>query len=157
MRLFFIFILTVITFQSCSTSSDDSPDTTNQGGNNMSMTNNGGTGDDNGDTGNGNETSGVAYQGDFVSGAHETLGKATVNSEKTILNFIGFKTSNGPILDVYLATDTSADTYIDLGVLKGIDGDYQYDLPSDVDFSTYKYVIIWCVDFHVNFGYAVLE
>ncbi len=150
MRLFFILILTVITFQSCSTSSDDSFDEM-QEDNSMSVINN------NDDSGNNNDTSGVAYQGDFVSSAHETVGKATVNPEKTVLNFTGFKTSNGPLLDVYLATDTSAGTYIDLGVLKGVDGDYQYDLPSNVDYSTYKYVIIWCVDFNVNFGYAVLE
>lgn len=169
MRLFFIIILAIISFQSCSSSSDDSPSTTQTAGdmsmandgtgnnNNGTGDNNNGTGDNNGGTGNGNETSGAAYQGDFVASAHPTQGKATVNSEKTILNFTGFKTSNGPILDVYLATDISADTYIDLGVLKGIDGDYEYTLPSNVDFKTYKYVIIWCVEYNINFGYAVLE
>ena len=97
------------------------------------------------------------YQGDFVSAAHETKGTAAINSSKTILSFTNFKTDNGPILDVYLATDTNATNYVDLGVLKGLDGDYDYDLPTNIDFTTYKYVIIWCVDYSVNFGYAVLE
>ena len=34
--------------------------------------------------------------GDFVSGAHLTTGKVSVNLEKTILSFNNFKTDNGP-------------------------------------------------------------
>ena len=163
MRLFFIFALLIFTFQSCSTSSDDSTDMTNVVDN--TTNNNTGTDTTNDNTGSdttsgdmsGSSTLDVSYSGDFVSGAHTTQGMASVNLEKTILNFTNFKTSTGPVLNVYLATDTSANTYIDLGALKGIEGNFDYILPNNVDLDTYNYVIIWCVDYHVNFGYAVLK
>ena len=97
-----------------------------------------------------------AFQGDFVSSAHTTLGKAAINEAKTILSLTNFKTDEGPSLEVYLATDTSASTYITLGALKGTDGNYEYTLPANVDYTVYNHVIVWCVPFSVNFGYAVL-
>jgi len=103
------------------------------------------------------EMTGNTYAGNFISVAHTTTGVATVNNDKTILKTTGFKTDSGPVLEMYLATNTDADNYISLGVLKGLDGDYEYTLPENVDYDTYKYVIVWCVDFSVNFGYAVLE
>lgn len=96
-------------------------------------------------------------QGNFVSDAHETKGTASVNDDETILKFTDFKTDNGPLLEVYLSTDKEASEYISLGVLKGIEGDYQYDIPSGTDLTKYKYVLIWCVDFSVSFGHAILE
>ncbi len=72
-------------------------------------------------------------------------------------NLSDFKTDDGPLLEVYLSTDKEATEYISLGVLKGIEGDYQYDIPTGTDLTKYKYVLIWCVDFSVSFGYAVLE
>ncbi|WP_027136623.1 DM13 domain-containing protein [Gaetbulibacter saemankumensis] len=97
------------------------------------------------------------YSGDFVSSAHPTSGKATINSERTILSFTDFKTDNGPVLEVYLATNNTAESYISLGELKGIEGNYTYALPENIDFTKYNHVIIWCVEFSVNFGYAVLK
>lgn len=99
----------------------------------------------------------LLFQGDFVSSAHPTSGKAAINDAKTLLSLTNFKTDNGPVLEVYLATDTSATTYITLGALKGIDGNYDYVLPNNIDFNVYNHIIIWCVDFKVNFGYAVLK
>ena len=81
-----------------------------------------------------------------------------VNNEKTKLTFTNFITDSGPNLKVYLASNISninAD-YKDLGNIKGINGNYIYDLPTNIDYSVYKYVVIWCVDFNVNFGYSVL-
>ncbi len=97
------------------------------------------------------------FQGDFVSSAHPTSGKVSTNEAKTTLSFTNFKTDNGPVLEVYLATNTSASTYISLGLLKGLNGNYEYTLPANVDFTVYNHVIIWCVEFKVNFGYAVLK
>ncbi|MDU8886995.1 DM13 domain-containing protein [Yeosuana sp. MJ-SS3] len=97
------------------------------------------------------------YEGSFVSAAHPTSGKAIVNEEHTILAFTNFKTDSGPILEVYLATDTNASDYISLGELQGIEGDFDYSLPEGVNFETHKFVLIWCVDFSVNFGHAILE
>ena len=94
--------------------------------------------------------------GDFISGAHTTAGKASVDS-KTTLSFTSFKTDEGPLLEIYLATDTSASTYITLGAIKGVDGNYEYALPDNVDLATYNHVLVWCVTFSVNFGHAVLN
>tara|TARA_R110001583_G_scaffold74038_1_gene205318 strand:- start:343 stop:780 length:438 start_codon:yes stop_codon:yes gene_type:complete len=95
--------------------------------------------------------------GDFVNGAHPTSGKATVNSDKTELSFVNFKTDNGPKLLVYLSTDISATEYVDLGDLKGVSGDFTYSIPANTDLSKYKLVNIWCVDFLVSFGTAELK
>ncbi|SFZ91418.1 Electron transfer DM13 [Flaviramulus basaltis] len=102
-------------------------------------------------------TTNAIYGGDFVSAAHPTMGMVSVNPEKTILNIKGFKTDSGPVLEMYLATSTNANTFISLGVLKGLDGDYEYTLPDNVDFDIYKYVMVWCVEYSINFGHAILS
>ncbi|WMI64868.1 DM13 domain-containing protein [Aestuariibaculum sp. YM273] len=99
----------------------------------------------------------VAYSGDFVSSAHPTTGKVSIDKALEILTFTNFKTDDGPNLEVYLATDTSASSYVSLGSLKGTEGKYEYNLPSDIDYEVYTHVIVWCVPFSVNFGYAVLN
>jgi len=95
--------------------------------------------------------------GDFVSGVHLTTGKASVNLEKTILSFNNFKTDTGPRLLVYLATDASVNDFISLGDLKGVDGNYSYTIPDNADLEKYNRVDIWCVDFSVSFGHALLK
>ena len=95
--------------------------------------------------------------GDFIDGAHPTSGKATVNSDKTVLSFANFKTDNGPKLLVYLSTDVNSTEYVNLGDLKGILGDFTYSIPANTDLSKYKIVNIWCVDFSVSFGTAELK
>lgn len=137
MRSFVLLFLAMILLQACS-SSDASP--TNSVEDNLPTAN---TGD--------------SYKGDFVSSAHPTQGKVTVNANRTLLTLTDFKTDDGPFLELYLAMDATASTYISLGVLKGVDGDYEYNLPVNVDYSVYDHVIVWCVNFTVNFGYAVLK
>lgn len=100
---------------------------------------------------------GDELKGDFVSGAHVTTGKAVVNEEQTVLNLLNFKTDSGPRLLVYLSIDAKATEFVDLGELKGIDGDYTYNIPSKTDLAKFKYVDIWCVDFDVSFGRAELK
>lgn len=101
-------------------------------------------------------TSITTYKGDFVSAAHPTMGMVTINPEKSILKIKDFKTDSGPLLEMYLATNINANTYISLGALKGLNGDYEYNLPTNIDLDVYKYVTVWCVEFSVNFGHAVL-
>lgn len=96
-------------------------------------------------------------EGDFVDGAHPTSGKAILNESKTKLNLIAFKTDAGPLLEFYLATDLDGVDYVSLGELQGLDGNYTYDIPDGVNFNTHKYLMVWCVDFSVSFGHAVLE
>jgi hypothetical protein len=100
----------------------------------------------------------AAFAGDFISGAHPTSGLASIDQEETTLTLTNFKTDTGPDLNIYLATSNSNVTsnFIDLGDIKGVDGTYTYDLPGFTDYTLYKYVIVWCVDFDVNFGNALL-
>ncbi|MFI0430798.1 DM13 domain-containing protein [Mariniflexile sp. HMF6888] len=142
MKIFYLLFIVLMSFQSCSSSDSDAP---MMDAEDMQME------EDNMPS----DTS--AFQGNFVSSAHTTLGKATINDAKTILSLTNFKTDEGPSLEVYLATDTSAATYITLGALKGTDGNYEYTLPVNVDYTVYNHVIVWCVPFSVNFGYAVLK
>ena len=101
----------------------------------------------------------ASFLGSFISSAHPTSGTATVNKDQTLLSLAQFKTDSGPALNIYLASDINnvEGDYIDLGVIKGVNGNYVYDLPTSTDFADYKYVVVWCVAFHVNFGYAELE
>jgi hypothetical protein len=96
-------------------------------------------------------------KGDFVSDAHPTSGMVSVNEEKSVLTLNNFKTDDGPKLLLYLTTDLDVNDYVDLGDLKGIEGDFEYDIPSNTDLIKYKYVVVWCVDFSVSFGHAELE
>jgi hypothetical protein len=105
--------------------------------------------------------------GTFHSVAHETRGTATVlrlANGSRILRFTEFATSNGPDVRVYLvaasdASDNETVTragYIELGKLKGTDGDQNYEVPADLELSKYRAVTIWCKRFAVNFATAPL-
>ena len=98
-----------------------------------------------------------AAKGVFVSDAHPTVGTATVNETVTNLSLTNFKTDAGPKLLLYLSTEVDSKDYVDLGELKGLDGDYDYAIPDGTDVSKYKYVVVWCVDFSVSFGHAELK
>lgn len=106
--------------------------------------------------------------GQFHSGAHDTSGNATIyqlGDGKRILRLTNFKTSNGPDVHVYLVAANDAtdnDTikkagYLDLGSIKGNEGDQNYDLPLTADLSKNHAVTIWCARFNVNFGTAPLS
>jgi hypothetical protein len=106
--------------------------------------------------------------GPFHSGAHETMGTASIyqlDGGKRILRLTNFKTSNGPDVHVYLvaapdATDSDMVKkagFIDLGSIKGNEGDQNYDVPADADLSTHRAVTIWCARFNVNFGTAPIK
>ena len=99
-----------------------------------------------------------SFKGEFVNGAHTTKGTATIDQGESTLTLTNFKTDNGPDVNMYIATSPNAVTsdYIDLGDIKGLNGTYTYNLPDNKDYTAYKYVIVWCVDFDVNFGYAAL-
>jgi hypothetical protein len=110
--------------------------------------------------------SGVLLSGQFRSLAHETVGNAAVHElgGRKILRLTGFSTSNGPDVRVFLvaandAPDNETVTkagFVELGKLKGTQGDQNYDIPSGVDLDKYRAVTIWCHRFSVNFGTAPL-
>jgi len=106
--------------------------------------------------------------GKFHGVAHDTSGSASVyqlGGGKNVVRLAGFKTSNGPDVHVYLvAAPDSKDSgtvktagFIDLGKLKGNEGDQNYDVPAGTDLNKYKSVTIWCARFSVNFGTAPLS
>jgi hypothetical protein len=90
--------------------------------------------------------------------ALHTSGVAGISEDRTKLFLTNFKTDSGPDLNIYLATDINSVTadFIDLGDIQGVNGSYTYDLPDGVNYTNYKYVVVWCVAFTVNFGYAEL-
>ena len=82
----------------------------------------------------------------------------------TVLRLEDFETTNGPDLRVYLAVAESPDQpddldagYLDLGKLKGNKGNQNYEIPADVDLSSYNSVVIYCKPFHVIFTVASLN
>jgi len=109
----------------------------------------------------------VLSEGNFHDGAHKTSGVATIyqlNDGKRVLRLSNFETSNGPDVRVLLVASkdaTDSDTvknaeYIELGSLKGTQGDQNYEIKSDLDLAKYHAVTIWCNRFKVNFGTAPL-
>ena len=105
--------------------------------------------------------------GEFHKVAHDAQGLAMVHQladGKRILRFTEFETSNGPELHVYLVAAKDAgdsDTvkkagFVDLGALKGNQGDQNYELAADLDLSKYQSVSVWCKRFGVNFATAPL-
>lgn len=101
--------------------------------------------------------------GSFESYAHETVGKAEILNvgDKKVLRLSGFKTSNGPDVHVLLVKGhdpkATGNGPIDLGSIKGNEGDQNYDLPANYDAATYGAVTIWCKRFDVSFGGADLK
>jgi hypothetical protein len=105
--------------------------------------------------------------GKFKGIAHETKGMAAVYQVggKRILRLTDFETSNGPDVHVLLVANADPkdnDTvkkagFLDLGSIKGNQGDQNYDLPAEADLARYRAVTIWCKRFQVNFGTAPLS
>jgi hypothetical protein len=108
-------------------------------------------------------TANAFRRGTFVGvgdGIHNAEGIAKVipiQDRGTILRLENLKATNGPDLHVYLATDTSASDFVNLGRLKANNGNQNYNIPSETDLSKYDTVLIWCRPFSVLFGSADLK
>jgi hypothetical protein len=105
-------------------------------------------------------------RGEFVSLDHGTSGTARVlelADGSRIVRLEGLDTSNGPDLFVYLSTNAASgdegafdDDVVNLGRLKGNQGDQNYDLPADVELARFVSVVVWCDRFDSAFGAADL-
>ncbi len=97
--------------------------------------------------------------GNFVDGAHVVSGVAKViNADgANTLRFENFSTENGPDLFVYLATDNSGKDFVNLGKLKATNGNFNYNIPANVNVEKYNNVLIWCRAFGVLFGSAEMR
>ncbi|MBV8843839.1 MAG: DM13 domain-containing protein [Bryobacterales bacterium] len=108
--------------------------------------------------------------GTFHGKVHNTSGRATLYQEqdgKLVLRLTNFKTSNGPDVHVILIAAKDADDdanflkgnteRVELGSLKGNEGDQNYVVPKGTDLSKFQTVSIYCERFNANFGAAPLE
>jgi hypothetical protein len=104
--------------------------------------------------------------------AHPTSGLATIYEslgagDKRHLRLTDFSTSNGPDVHVVLARaeDPALSEkivkgnldYVELGKMKGNQGDQNYDIPASVDLQKYNAVVIYCERFNAVFGVARQE
>ena len=105
----------------------------------------------------------VTRTGSFIGagdGFHNAEGLAKVfllKDGQTILRLENFKSTNGPNVHLYLATDKAASNFIDLGRLKANNGNQNYNIPVGTDLAKYNMALIWCKDFSVLFGSAQLK
>ena len=92
-------------------------------------------------------------------GFHNAEGKVSIVSltdGSKILSLENFKSTNGPNVHVYLSNDEHATNFIDLGKLKANNGNQNYNIPLGTDVTKHNIVLIWCKDFSVLFGSAIL-
>ncbi|MDP2593739.1 MAG: DM13 domain-containing protein [bacterium] len=98
----------------------------------------------------------VSVAGTFAHPASGTV--RLVQAEgKTYVRYENFKTINGPDIFVYLATDESANDFVNLGAVKATEGNVNYEVPPGTDLATYHYVLTWCRQFSVLFNSAELS
>jgi hypothetical protein len=110
------------------------------------------------------------FAGQFVGEVHKTTGRARVYRQadgSRVLRFTDFSTSNGPAVHVLLIDGKSTDPTkdfslatvrnLDLGDLKGNQGDQDYRVPNEVNLAQMNTVAIYCERFHANFGTAMLQ
>ncbi len=76
---------------------------------------------------------------------------------KTFIRYENYKTINGPDLFVYLSKDVEATEFIDLGEIRGTEGNINYEIPEGVSLSDYPYVLTWCKQFGVLFNYVKID
>ena len=99
---------------------------------------------------------------------HRGSGTATIYRTpegSEVLRLENLDVTNGPALHVVLSThpdperseQVKQEGYVDLGDLKGNRGNQNYPIPSGVDTSIHKSVVIYCYPFAVVFSVATLE
>jgi Electron transfer DM13 len=110
------------------------------------------------------------FTGRLEGKAHQTSGRATIYKRpdgKLYLRLTDFTTSNGPDVHVVLARSDDKGLEqeivkgglddVELGPLKGNQGDQNYDLPTSADLNQYRAIVVYCERFHAVFGLATLE
>ena len=110
------------------------------------------------------------YTGRFEGKAHPTSGRATIYGGAAGMQYVrltDFTTSNGPDVHVVLARSddkglsqnivTGQLDKVELGLLKGNQGDQNYYLPASLDLKKYNVVVVYCERFHAIFGIGRLE
>jgi hypothetical protein len=109
----------------------------------------------------------LLMMGSFYNLSYKGSGEVVVYQladNSRILRLQDFSVDNGPDLYVYLVpvdpvpatSGTEIAGYYNLGSLKGNVGDQNYEIPSELDLSQFKSVVIWCEAFAVPFAAAPL-
>ena len=102
----------------------------------------------------------VLASGSFVSNSHPTSGTAKViqdASGKKHLVIENFSSDNGPDLWIWLSPNNNGSPYQEVGILKAVAGNFAYELNAAINYTANNRVLIWCEDFSVLFGHAVLQ
>jgi len=101
----------------------------------------------------------VITSSNFIASKHDVKGSVVLieHDSDRILRFEDFETVNGPNLHIYLASDQSAEDFVDLGPIKATKGNVNYEIPEDVDLEKYNTVLVYCVPFKVVFSLAELN
>ena len=108
----------------------------------------------------------VLYNGTLIGGEFGDKARGDVSMEKAgskyYLVFKNFSSYNGPDIHVYFSKTIGSNAmppvdYKDLGFLKYLNGNFNYELANKPDVDTYKYVIIWCAQYRIQFGYTELK
>lgn len=108
--------------------------------------------------------------GTFHGKVHSTSGRATIYKQadgQLVLRLTSFKTSNGPDVHVVMIAANDADDdanflkssteKLELGALKGNEGDQNYTIPAGTDLDKFQTVSIYRERFNANFGAAPLK
>ncbi|KIF04556.1 electron transporter [Streptomyces sp. RSD-27] len=107
--------------------------------------------------------------GAFISHEHETTGSVEIQQladGKATLRLTNLRTSDGPALHVWLSDqpvkkgdggNLDDGKHIDLGGLKGNEGNQNYAIPAGTDLNKFTTVTIWCERFSASFGAAALK
>jgi GNAT superfamily N-acetyltransferase len=82
-------------------------------------------------------------------GTRELVGEALSDNQR----LLGLVRHFGGAID---HSDQGTTRFVELGKLKGTDGDQNYDIPAGLDLNRYRAVTIWCYRFAVNFATAPL-
>ena len=96
----------------------------------------------------------------FHTGSGQVLLVRSPDGE-AVLRFQDYEVRNGPDLFIYLTPDPDGDVHadgaIELGDIKATRGFVNYDVPGDVDLSSFRAAVIYCKAFSVTFAVAMLQ
>lgn len=98
--------------------------------------------------------------GSFVSSAHPSSGTVKIVKDaanKIYLVVENFKTDGGPDLRIWLSSNNNGNPNQEVGLLKAPSGNFSYELDASFNYTSNNRVLIWCKQFSVLFGYAVLQ
>ncbi len=102
-----------------------------------------------------------------IDAIHTATGTATIYQlpdNSRLLRLENFKVTNGPTLHIYMTRNATpveskdiGTDYIDLGLLQANVGNQNYPVPSEVDLSAYRGLVIYSAPYNVIYSTAELR